>query len=200
MDAASFLLHIRSFTNISDTTAQSDAQILRWVYMAETNINGKLRVGDMVQIDEATIATEFRVPAPTDFIAADFFYDQTDAQPLLFKPRDEFYRFTDDEKSGWFTKSGDFLIFAPDTEGHVIELHYFGDCPHLDTDATFLSARYNSLLTAATMAVAAIAMKDFDEATRWELSKDNQINELNIRYQLSLAGGNRLTRRMRGFG
>lgn len=200
MDATSFLLHLRSFTNISDTAAQSDAQLLRWVYMAETNINGKLRVGDMVQIDTATIGTEFRVPAPTDFIAVDFLFDQTDEIPLQFKPRDEFYRLTDDEKSTWFTKSGDFLIFAPDTEDHVIEMHYFGDCPHLATTATFLSARYNSLLTAATMAVAAIAMKDFDEATRWELSKDNQITELNVRYQTSLAGGNRLTRRMRGFG
>lgn len=204
MNKAEFISAVRGNTGIYDTDTQSDSAIMDFIYTAETEISLTLRVGDMVQVDEAVIGTQFRVPGPPDFIAADLVYDQDAAATIKFKPRDEFYTLTGTNRSGWFTKSGNFLVFAPDTEGHTVELHYFGDVPHLaDADAnvgTWLTGRHNSILLHNTLALLYANSENPDKASSERALAENQILAANNRYKESIGWGVRVTRKMRGFG
>lgn len=200
MDKTDFLTHIRSFTNIQDVDVQSDDTIMGWVYMAESAVSETLRIADMVQIDTATIGVQNRVPGPSDFIAADFIYNNTAETPVNWRPRTDFYLLTSAQRSNLFTQTGNYLTFGGDVEGDEIELHYFGDVPHLTDDATWLSTRFNALLTGATLAVASMAMEEPDKAISWQASVSSQIGALNDRYKASLASGSKLSRTIRGFG
>lgn len=200
MNAEDFITHIRSFTNIKDVTTQPDDTILGWTNMAETVISETLRIGDMVQIDTATISTQSRVPGPTDFIAADFIYNNTKEKPVLWRPRADYYLLDESRRSNLFTTTGNFLTFGGDVEGDEIELHYFGDVPTLTDAETWLSLRFVGLLTAATLAVAGMAMEEPDKAAGWLVNSNNQISVLNDRYQRSIGSGSKLTRSIRGFG
>jgi hypothetical protein len=171
-----------------------------WVYMAETIVSETLRIGDMVQIDTATIGAQSRVPGPTDFIAADFIYNNTAESPVVWKPRTDFYLLTSSQRTNLCTTTGNFLTFGGDVTGDEIELHYFGDVPHLNDAATWLSTRFNGLLTGATLAVAAMAMEDEAKAVTWQASVADQIRVLNDRYKTSIGSGSKLSRTIRGFG
>jgi hypothetical protein len=201
MNLTAFLLHLRSFTNFTDPTVQTDDQLKGWLFMAEANISGVLRIADMVQIDTATI-TQHRVAAPADFIAGDFIHSlDDDTLSFDFVPREQFYR--DGQPSGQYCQSGNFLMFGGtigDSDPAQIELHYFGDVPHLTTSATWLSGRYNGLLTAATLAVAFAAMEQLDTAMTWQSEASGQVTGLNDRYKASVASASRLKRKIRGFG
>lgn len=171
--------------------------------MAESAISMKLRIGDMVQIDVAELTQGNRFLAPADFISADFVRNLTDSTALLWKPREEFYNTTD--ATGFYTTTGNFLTFGGDVAGKRMELHYFGDCPHLtaESGATWLSDRFNALLTAQTLAVACMAMEEPDKAIAWASSAENVVKTLNDRYTLSIGSGSRLNRtrtRARSFG
>lgn len=200
MDKAAFITHIRSFTNIQDVAVQSDDTIMGWVFMAESAVSETLRIADMVQIDTATIGSQSRVPGPADYIAADFVYNNTAEKPVLWRPRTDFYILTAAQRANLFTQTGNFLTFGGDVDGDEIELHYFGDVPHLTSAATWLSSRFNALLTGATLAVAAMAMEEPDKAVSWQASVSSQIGTLNDRYKASLAAGSKLSRTLKGFG
>lgn len=204
MNKTDFLAHIRGFTNFTDPTVQTDDKISGWVFMAETVISETLRVADMVQIDTASVITN-RVKMPDDFISPDLIrdLDADDGGVLQFTPRNKYY--ADGEPEGQFTQSGLYLIVGGTITAQApknLELHYFGDCPHLTTIETWLSGRFNGLLTTATLAVAFAAMEQDEQALEYQASATSQISSLNERYFLSVTGGwgTPMTKKVRGFG
>lgn len=200
MDQSAFLTHIRGFTNFVDPTVQSDTKLMGWVRMAESHLNERLRIADMVQIDEAVIVDN-RVSGPPDFISADLVVDLSTGKPYDYQERDQFY--TNGKPSGQYTQSGKYLIFGgtiSDTASKSVELHYFGDVPPLVNVETWLTGRRLSLMTSATLAIAFAAMEQDDDALKWETATSNSIQSLNDQYRWSIGSGGRLKRKIQGFG
>lgn len=201
-DLTSFINTIRYFTKMTDPDVMTDDTITSFIRMGEERISSELRNADMVQIDTATFGDANRVKLPTDYQSMDFirWADATSANPLHFQTRDDFYSLPQPD---WhYTTSGLYLMVGGgDNTGRVVELHYFGDVPALQVGSdTWLTRRYPSLLTSATMVAASKGMVDVENAPLWEADCAAAIQRLNDNYKSSIARGSKLRRVQKGFG
>ena len=145
-----------------------------------------------------------RVPGPADFLAVDLLRDTTANTVLRFKSRDDFYGLSATARSGYFTKTGNFLVLPDDTVDHDLELHYFGDVPHMqDADpnvSTWLSKRYNSILLHQTLALIHTASENDAKAAVERDLANSQITAANDQYKTSIGWGVKYSKKMKGFG
>jgi len=199
MDLTEFLAALRGWTNFLDADVFSDAMLTSFLRMGEEDISRELRCGDMLQIDTAVIIHN-RVNLPTDYRAMDF-VRIIGGKELRYKPRPEFYDLKSTE--GFFTTSGNFLMVGGNPtaiDAKNVELHYFGDIPPLTGAANWVSTRYLSILTAATMVWASTKMEDPEAKMQWQDTSTRGINALNDEYRKSIGAGSRLRRYVKGFG
>lgn len=203
MNLTEFLTSLRGWTGFLDTTVFTDALLTNFLRMGEERISREMRCQEMLRIDTATI-TLGRVTMPPDFRAADF-VRIVDGNELIFKPRGEFYALGSGQGSnrGYYTTSGRYLMIGGDPSASnekEVELHYFGDVPPLTGDATWLSTRYPTVLTAATMEWASTRMEDSEQKVNWSDDAGKAIDAVNVEYQRSIGSGSKLIRRVRSFG
>lgn len=209
---------------VADWAARQDwssALVASFIAMSEQRFNADLRVDRMINTAQNTVTCGCST-LPDDWLESDFMliqnsYTPTGWAPIRYKPRDEFFRMSDQPYSGqWtndynstqghYTIEGRTIWFGgpPDTvEGVVYQMSYFQEVPVMATvGSSWIYTKYPRLYL-----LTALANADFhavgEEQTAMLLGAqvDQMIQKLNDGYRLSKASGSRLARtRTRSFG
>ena len=202
-----FKAQISEWANRADW---SDNLVSSFVSMANAKLNAELRIADMIQFDEALIASRC-APLPSDWLQLELVrianLNVPDGFiPLRYKSRDEFYTTVDNWMTGFYTIQGNqiFIGGPPDTvNGQMIKLTYYGQVPVFsDTQESWVYSKYPSLyLSAAMMHAFLHAVGEEAQATAAKQLTEDQIQKLNANHATSRASGSRVTRsRVRSFG
>ena len=188
----------------------SDNLVSSFVSMANAKLNAELRIADMIQFDEAIIASRC-APLPGDWLQLELVrianLNVPDGFiPLRYKSRDEFYTTVDNWMTGFYTIQGNqiFIGGSPDiVNGQVVKLTYYGQVPVFsDTQESWVYSKYPSLyLSAAMMHAFLHAVGEEAQAAAAKQLTEDQIQKLNANHATSRASGSRVTRsRVRSFG
>ena len=202
-----FKAQISEWANRADW---SDNLVSSFVSMANAKLNAELRIADMIQFDEAIIASRC-APLPGDWLQLELVrianLNVPDGFiPLRYKSRDEFYTTVDNWMTGFYTIQGNqiFIGGPPDTvNGQVVKLTYYGQVPVFsDTQESWVYSKYPSLyLSAAMMHAFLHAVGEEAQAAAAKQLTEDQIQKLNANHATSRASGSRVTRsRVRSFG
>ena len=202
-----FKAQISEWANRADW---SDNLVSSFVSMANAKLNAELRIADMIQFDEALIASRC-APLPSDWLQLELVrianLNVPDGFiPLRYKSRDEFYTTVDNWMTGFYTIQGNqiFIGGPPDTvNGQMIKLTYYGQVPVFsDTQDSWVYSKYPSLyLSAAMMHAFLHAVGEEAQAAAAKQLTEDQIQKLNANHATSRASGSRVTRsRVRSFG
>ena len=190
---ADFFTQIRGFTGFTDPTVQTDALLLSWLRMAEERCDSDLRVRDMIKI--ATVESyEGEAELPEDFREATFVGVQSSRLILEFSDFQDFY--ADEGPAGKFAYSGP-TLFIGGNVSDTIDLHYFADVPRLTAEgSTWLSEKYLTIITGATLAIAFMSMQEPERAAQWNAAAKGRIEKVNQEYLVAKTAGSRLRRRL----
>jgi len=179
----------------ADREDWSDSLVDSWVEMARQNLSTRLRVADMVQIDQATI-NQNRVKLPDDWQYSDF-VRVIDGPVLEYRDRQSFYKETH-ERPNYFTTSGLFMQLGgvyPDT-GREVELHYFGDIPAVpEAESNWLTERFLEIILMRTLLFASVFGFEDERAVGFETLVQSRIEEANNAYLMSKTSGSVLVRK-----
>ena len=206
-DYSDFKSQISEWANRADW---SDNLVSSFVSMANAKLNAELRIADMIQFDEALIASRC-APLPSDWLQLELVRIANDNVPdgfipLRYKSRDEFYTTVDNWMTGFYTIQGNqiFIGGPPDTvNGQTVKLTYYGQVPAFsDTQNSWVYSKYPSLyLSAAMMHAFLHAVGEEAQAAAAKQLVEDSITKLNALHATSRASGSRVTRtRTRSFG
>ena len=208
---------MKDFANRGDW---SDALVTSFVRNAEEKLNAELRIDRMILSVDALIAARC-APLPDDWLEMDFVRIACSAVPtgfvpIVYKPRDEFFRMGDSPYSttsssyastaGKYTLEGRqiFIGGPPDTvNGQVVRLDYYGQVPVFsDTTPSWVYTKFQSLYRCAALMHADLhAVGEEQQAANLKQLAEDMIMKLNADYMRSRASGSRLSRtRIRSFG
>jgi len=194
----------------------SPALVQFFITCAQEKFNAELRVDRMIQNDMALIASRC-APLPDNWLEMDLVSIADPSYPsgfapLVYKPRDEFYRTNDNyaagqyECRGLYTISGRNIVIggAPDTvNGQQVRISYYGEVPVFsDTNPSWIYTKYPSLYLYASLMHADLhAVGEEDKAGAMKQLTEDGIQKLNAQHRYARASGSRLSRsRIRSFG
>jgi hypothetical protein len=188
----------------------SDALVTSFVRMAESKFNQELRVAQMIQFDEALIASRC-APLPDDWLAMDLVRvaNENGADGFLtarYKSRDEFFNQRDDHTWMYYTIVGTQIFFGgtPDpVDGTEYKIVYYGEVPTLsDTQQSWIDTKHPQLyLFAALMHSGLHAVGEEQGAANFKQMAEDMIQKLNAAHLGAKASGSRVTMpRHRSFG
>ena len=206
-DFSDFKAQVAEWANRSDW---SDALLTSFVRMAESKFNQELRVAEMIQFDDALIASRC-APLPDDWLAMDFVRVANDAGadgflPARYKARDEFFNQRDDHTWMYYTIVGRQIFFGgtPDpVDGTAFKIVYYGEVPVLsDTQTSWIYSKHPQLyLFGALMHADLHAVGEEQQAANMKQLVEDQIQKLNAAHLGAKASGSRVTMpRRRSFG
>ncbi|QIG66104.1 virion structural protein [Ochrobactrum phage vB_OspP_OH] len=192
---------IKKWMNRTDYT---DANLVQFTRLGEERLNQSLRIKDMIQIDTAFIEEDNRrVLLPSDWQELDFVQD-LEIGPIEFIDRTEFYRRKPENCKGYYTISGNYVIFGGpinSVSGNEIELHYYGNVPPLGDNPTWLYTLYPSLQLWSSLVFANLFGFDNEASTTYAGLLKGAIDTANELHLKSKASGSRLHRkRPRSYG
>lgn len=182
------------------TDEYPDALVETWIRGAEEDLSNRLRVGDMIQIDTASM-TDGRFTLPADWEEMEM-VRVVDGDPLTYKNRNDFYTQNEEgtyDNRGKYTIAGRFVEvgMATDAAPIEIEMTYFGRIPPLGDDANWISGKYPQLLLYSALHVGCLYGLEDDRASMWETKVNDTIALLNNNYKAARVSGTRLSYKSR---
>jgi hypothetical protein len=206
-DFSDFTTAIAEWANRTDW---SPILVASFVRSAEEKLNQELRIDRMLMSVDATIASRC-APLPDDWLEMDFVriansQFSTGFQPIVYKPRHEFFSIDDDCASGIYTIEGRqiFIGGPPDNvNGQVVRLDYYQEVPVFsDTNPSWVYTKYPSLYRYAALMHAGLhAIGEEQTSSLLKQLCEDMIQKLNAAHFKSRASGSRLARTpRRSFG
>jgi hypothetical protein len=202
-DFSDFKAQIAEWQNREDW---SDNLVTSFVRMAEQKLNQELRVGRMIETQEALINGRC-IALPDDWLEMSLVQIANTGvpgglYPIHYRPRDEFFKLPDKWSNGFYTIEGREAFFGgpPDAvNGQTVRISYYGEVPVFsDTNPSWIYTKYPSLyLSAAMMHAYMHAVGEEQSAAMAKQLVEDGIAKLNAEWAYAKASGSRLTRTMR---
>lgn len=155
-----------------------------------------MRVKEQIIIADAQVSQK-RVTLPADWRELDY-VRLNDGVPLIFQPRDDFFR----EKNDFYcryTIVGNYILFgSPDTtelpDGMPVEISYYAAAPKFEDASTWLHRYYYDIFLKKCLAAAAEYSEEIDKAVAFSARADGLIATTNDEHLVSKVSGSVLRR------
>lgn len=170
----------------------SDLIVDSFIRTAESNLQRNLRVKEMIQLSDA-IVTQRRIRLPLDWRELDY-VRLNDSEPLDYISRHDFFSGSQ-QLTDKYTIVGDYALFGGDvfkTDGLAVEISYYKNIPHLETDATWLYTTYYDIFLQACNVVAYLYGLEVEKANALSVYVEGLVTSANNEHLISRVSGSQL--------